>query len=96
VENALAEHHAVQVCAVTASPDAERGEIVKAFVVLRDGVQPSPELTRQLQDHVKAVTAPYKYPRAIEYLAELPMTITGKIRRRELRDRELARASIKI
>jgi acyl-coenzyme A synthetase/AMP-(fatty) acid ligase len=93
VENALAEHSAVQVCAVTASPDADRGEIVKAFVVLSDGFRPSPELTRQLQDHVKSVTAPYKYPRAIEYLAELPMTITGKIRRRELRDREFARSS---
>jgi acyl-coenzyme A synthetase/AMP-(fatty) acid ligase len=93
VENALAEHPAVQVCAITASPDAERGEIVKAFVVLRDDLQPSPELTRELQDHVKSVTAPYKYPRAIEYLSELPMTITGKIRRRELRDREFARAS---
>jgi acyl-coenzyme A synthetase/AMP-(fatty) acid ligase len=91
VENALAEHAAVQVCAVAASPDAERGEIVKAFVVLRDGVQPSPELTRELQDHVKSVTAPYKYPRAVEYVSELPMTITGKIRRRELRDREFAR-----
>jgi acyl-coenzyme A synthetase/AMP-(fatty) acid ligase len=93
VENALAEHSAVLVCAVTASPDAERGEIVKAFVVLRDGFRPSPELTRQLQDHVKSVTAPYKYPRAIEYIAELPTTITGKIRRRELRDREFARSS---
>lgn len=92
VENALFEHQAVQVCAVVGSPDVERGEIVKAFVVLRDGVVPSPELTRELQDHVKSVTAPYKYPRAIEYLSELPVTITGKIRRRDLRDRELARA----
>lgn len=91
VENALAEHPAVQVCAVVASPDAERGEIVKAFVVLQNDRQPSPQLTRELQDHVKAVTAPYKYPRAIEYITELPMTITGKIRRRELRDREFAR-----
>ncbi|MCA1454450.1 AMP-binding protein [Bradyrhizobium sp. BRP22] len=91
VENALAEHPAVQTCAVVGSPDAERGEIVKAFVVLRQGHAPSPELTRALQDHVKSVTAPYKYPRAIEYIAELPMTITGKIRRRELRDREFAR-----
>jgi acyl-coenzyme A synthetase/AMP-(fatty) acid ligase len=91
VENALAEHPAVQMCAVVGSPDAERGEIVKAFVVLRHGHAPSPELTRELQDHVKSVTAPYKYPRAIEYIAELPMTITGKIRRRELRDREFAR-----
>ncbi|MBB5053892.1 acyl-coenzyme A synthetase/AMP-(fatty) acid ligase [Afipia massiliensis] len=92
VENALFEHQAVRVCAVVGSPDVERGEIVKAFVVLRDGVVPSPELTRELQDHVKSVTAPYKYPRAIEYLSELPVTITGKIRRRDLRDRELARA----
>jgi acyl-coenzyme A synthetase/AMP-(fatty) acid ligase len=91
VENALAEHPAVQVCAVVGSPDQERGEIVKAFVVLRDGNAPSPELTRALQDHVKSVTAPYKYPRAVEYIVELPMTITGKIRRRELRDREYAR-----
>jgi acetyl-CoA synthetase len=91
VENALAEHAAVQMCAVVGSPDIERGEIVKAFVVLRQGHAPSQELTRELQDHVKSVTAPYKYPRAIEYVAELPMTITGKIRRRELRDREFAR-----
>jgi acyl-coenzyme A synthetase/AMP-(fatty) acid ligase len=91
VENALAEHPLVQSCAVVASPDPERGEIVKAFVVLRQGGEPSPDLTRALQDHVKSVTAPYKYPRAIEYVSELPMTITGKIRRRELRDREFAR-----
>lgn len=91
VENALAEHAAVQYCAVVGSPDEERGEIVKAFVVLCDGVAPAPELTRELQNHVKSVTAPYKYPRAIEYVTELPMTITGKIRRRELRDREYAR-----
>ena len=83
VENALAEHPAVRACAVVGSPDVERGEIVKAFVVLRDGVTPSPELTRGLQDHVKAVTAPYKYPRAIEYISELPMTITGRIRRHD-------------
>lgn len=89
VENALAEHPAVQVCAVIGSPDEERGEIVKAFVVLRDGTLPSPELTRELQDHVKSVTAPYKYPRAIEYRTELPMTITGKVGRRALRDLDL-------
>lgn len=88
VENALLEHAAVQMCAVVGSPDTERGEIVKAFVVLRPGVEPSPELTARLQTHVKSVTAPYKYPRAIEYVAELPTTLTGKIRRRTLRDRE--------
>ncbi len=91
VENALVEHEAVQACAVIGVPDTERGEIVKAFVVLRQGFAPSPEMTRQLQDHVKAVTAPYKYPRAIEYVDELPMTMTGKIRRRALRDREIER-----
>jgi acyl-coenzyme A synthetase/AMP-(fatty) acid ligase len=96
VENALAEHPAVQLCAVVGSPDGERGEIVKAFVVLRDGVTPTADLTRQLQDHVKRVTAPYKYPRAIEYLSELPMTITGKIRRRDLRDREVSHAHERI
>lgn len=93
VENALAEHPAVRFCAVVGSPDSERGEIVKAFVVPHDGVAAGPELTKALQDHVKSVTAPYKYPRAIEYVDELPMTITGKIRRRVLRDRELARAT---
>jgi acyl-coenzyme A synthetase/AMP-(fatty) acid ligase len=95
VENALAEHAAVEVCAIVGSPDEERGEIVKAFVVLREGHEPSRELTHELQDHVKSVTAPYKYPRAIEYVSELPMTITGKIRRRELRDREAARLGSK-
>lgn len=92
VENALAEHPAVQACAVVGSPDRERGEIVKAFVVLRDGAMAAPGLTRELQDHVKASTAPYKYPRAVEYVGELPMTITGKIRRRVLRDREWGRS----
>jgi acetyl-CoA synthetase len=90
VENALLEHEAVQLCAVVGSPDPERGEIVKAFVVLREGAKASAALTRELQDHVKAVTAPYKYPRAIAYVDDLPRTLTGKIRRRELRDREYA------
>ncbi len=87
VENALGEHSAVRACAVVGSPDVERGEIVKVFGALRDGVTPSSELTRGLQDHVKAVTAPYKYPRAIEYISEFPMTVTFKIWRRDLRDR---------
>lgn len=94
VENALLEHEAVQACAVIGAPDPERGEIVKAFVVLRPGCQGTAEMTRALQDHVKAVTAPYKYPRALEYVAELPMTMTGKIRRRALRDRELERTRV--
>jgi acyl-coenzyme A synthetase/AMP-(fatty) acid ligase len=92
VENALLEHSVVQECAVVASPDPERGEVVKAFIVLKDGVQGSDELVAELQTHVKNVTAPYKYPRAVEFVAELPKTVTGKIRRRSLRDLELERA----
>jgi acyl-coenzyme A synthetase/AMP-(fatty) acid ligase len=92
VENALIEHPAVQESAAVASPDPERGEIVKAFVVLRPGHAASDALVRELQDHVKRVTAPYKYPRRIEFVAELPKTASGKLRRRELRDREFAAA----
>ncbi len=92
VENALSEHPAVTECAVVGSPDAERGEIVKAFVVLRPGHAPSALLTQQLQDHVKALTAPYKYPRAIDYVSELPKNASGKLLRRVLRDAEYARS----
>ncbi len=93
VENALLEHPSVQECAVVASPDRERGEIVKAFVVLRPGSAGTPELVADLQSHVKTVTAPYKYPRAVEFVSELPKTVTGKIRRRALREIELERAA---
>jgi acyl-coenzyme A synthetase/AMP-(fatty) acid ligase len=93
VENALQEHPAVVECAVVASPDAERGEVVKAFVVLRTGHQPNESMARSLQEHVKRVTAPYKYPRRIEFVSELPKTATGKLLRRALRDAEFARAS---
>lgn len=92
VENAILEHSTVQACAVVGSPDTERGEIVKAFIVLREGVAASDELARAIQEHVKSVTAPYKYPRAIAFIDALPMTMTGKIRRRELRDREYGAA----
>lgn len=92
VENALMEHAAVQECAVVASPDAQRGEIVKAFVVLKPGFAGGPELATELQNHVKAVTAPYKYPRAVAFVTELPKTQTGKIRRRSLRDQEFGKA----
>lgn len=88
VENALTEHAAVTECAVVGSPDAQRGEIVKAFVVLRPGHAGSEALTRDLQDHVKKVTAPYKYPRAIDYVTELPKNASGKLLRRVLRDAE--------
>jgi acetyl-CoA synthetase len=67
------------------SPDLIRGEIVKAFVVLKKGYEPSEELIKDIQRHVKQVTAPYKYPREIEFVKELPKTISGKIKRRELR-----------
>jgi acyl-coenzyme A synthetase/AMP-(fatty) acid ligase len=88
VESALVEHPAVVEAAVVASPDETRGEIVKAFVILAQGYAPSDELVTELQEHVKAVTAPYKYPREIEFVTELPKTVSGKIRRVELRERE--------
>ena len=93
VESALAEHDAVAEAAVVASPDQVRGLIVKAFVVPASGYRPSDELVAELQAHVRRVTAPYKYPREIEFVAELPKTISGKIRRVELRQRELERKS---
>jgi len=87
VESALVEHPAVLESAVVAKPDEARGSIVKAFVVLRKGIEPTDALKLELQEHCKKVTAPYKYPREIEFLAELPKTISGKIRRVELRKR---------
>jgi acetyl-CoA synthetase/medium-chain acyl-CoA synthetase len=88
VESALLEHDAVLEAAVVASPDKTRGAVVKAFVVPAPGHQPSPELVLELQSHVRNTTAPYKYPRKIDFVSELPKTISGKIRRVELRDRE--------
>lgn len=88
VESALLEHGAVAESAVVSSPDEKRGEVVKAFIVLTAGNEPSDALVKELQDHVKAVTAPYKYPRRIEFVEELPKTVSGKIRRVELREAE--------
>ncbi len=88
IESILIEHPAVKESAVTASPDEIRGEVVKAFIVLTEGHSPSEELIRELQEFVKSRTAPYKYPRKIEFVQELPKTISGKIKRRELRMKE--------
>ena len=92
VESALVEHPDVVEAAAVAAPDTDRGSIVKAFVVLRDGVEAGDALVAQLQSHVKSVTAPYKYPRAIEFVASLPKTVSGKIRRVELRERNRSEA----
>lgn len=88
VEEALMKHASVKECAVVASPDEIRGHIVKAFVVLKDEVEGTPKLAKELQKHVKEWTAPYKYPRKIDFIAELPKTASGKIRRVELREQE--------
>jgi acetyl-CoA synthetase len=94
VEDALVKHPAVKECAVVASPDEIRGHVVKAFIVLREGVDSNdPELISKLQQHVKDLTAPYKYPRKIEFIEELPKTTSGKIRRIELRQQEQALGS---
>ncbi len=86
VENALLTHAAVQECAVVGVPDAARGQLVKAFVVLKDGNEGDAALVKTLQDHVKAEIAPYKYPRAIDFVNTLPKTQTGKVQRFKLRD----------
>ena len=86
VESALVSHPAVAEAAAVAAPDEVRGQVVRAVVVLRDGHEPGDELVRELQDHVKEQTAPYKYPRVIEFVSELPKTPSGKIKRALLRD----------
>jgi 2-aminobenzoate-CoA ligase len=85
VEDALLRHPAVAECGVVGAPDEERGQIVKAYVVLKSGHTPDADTTRGLQDFVKRAIAPYKYPRAIEYLETLPRTETGKLQRFRLR-----------
>ena len=93
VEAALIAHEAVKEVAVVGAPDDERGQIVKAYVVLQSGFEAAPALARQLQDFVKATVAPYKYPREIEFTTSLPKTQTGKIQRFVLRQRELDAAA---
>ncbi len=85
VESALVAHPAVAEAAAVAAPDEERGAVVRAVVVLRGDYVPSPELVRELQDHVKRETAPYKYPRIVEFAQELPKTASGKVKRAQLR-----------
>jgi acetyl-CoA synthetase len=86
VESALMEHPAVLECAITGVPDPDRGMVVKATIILAKGYAPSDALTVELQSHVKKTTAPYKYPRIIEFVTELPKTISGKIRRVQIRE----------
>ncbi len=88
VESALMEHPAVLECAITAVPDPDRGQVVKATVILSKNYTASDELAKELQEHVKRVTAPYKYPRIVEFVTELPKTISGKIRRVQIREED--------
>jgi acyl-coenzyme A synthetase/AMP-(fatty) acid ligase len=85
VESALVSHPAIAEAAAVAAADDERGAVVRAVVVLRDGHEPSDALVKELQDHVKAETAPYKYPRIVEFVEALPKTASGKIKRAEIR-----------
>ncbi len=85
VESALVAHPAVAEAAAVAAPDPERGAVVRAVVVLREGFSPSPALAKELQEHVKGETAPYKYPRIVDFAPELPKTASGKVRRAALR-----------
>jgi acetyl-CoA synthetase len=89
VESALMEHPAVLECAITGVPDPDRGTVVKATVVLAKGYMASEELKQELQNHVKKTTAPYKYPRIVEFVKELPKTISGKIRRVQIREEDV-------
>ena len=91
VESACVEHPAVQEAAAVASPDPKRGDIVKAFVVLSDGHEPSEETASEIKSFVRGHLSAYAYPREIEFVDDLPKTLTGKIRRIELREAERER-----
>ncbi|OYT48625.1 hypothetical protein B6U83_03310 [Thermoplasmatales archaeon ex4484_36] len=88
VESVLVEHPAVAEAAVIGVPDDLRGQVLKAFIILAPGYQPSQELAREIQEYVKKTTAPYKYPRIVEFVDSLPKTISGKIQRKLLRKME--------
>lgn len=88
VESAVLSHEAVSHCAITGYPDKIRGQIVKATIILQKGYDPSEELKRDIQNHVKKITAPYKYPRLVDFVDEIPETISGKIRRVEIRNKD--------
>ena len=94
VESAIISHPEVLECAVVASPDEVRGVIVKAFVILHDRAKASDRLIKDIQEHSKMVAAPYKYPREIEFVEELPKTQSGKIKRKQLRELELERKGV--
>jgi acyl-coenzyme A synthetase/AMP-(fatty) acid ligase len=94
VESALVSHPAVAEAAAVAAPDDLRGQVVRAVVVLSPGREPSDALAKEIQEHVKAVTAPYKFPRLVEFASELPKTPSGKIRRAELRAEGIERGEI--
>jgi 2-aminobenzoate-CoA ligase len=89
VENCLLEHPAVLECAVIGAPDPERGHVVKAFIVLREGYTAGDEMMKTIQDHAKQSIAPYKYPRRVEFVSSLPRTQTGKLQRFRLRQQEV-------
>ena len=94
VESAIISHPDVLECAVVASPDDIRGVIVKAFVILQDKTKASDELVKDIQEHTKKVAAPYKYPREIEFVEDLPKTQSGKIKRKVLRELEKEKKGI--
>ena len=95
IENCLVRHPAVANAAVVPSPDETRGNVVKAFIVLAPGQAPSPALEEDIRQHVRKFLAPYEYPKEIEFIAELPMTTTGKVQRRVLRERERQRKTVR-